>query len=57
MLFRSPFGEAGRIVSPFAYWLVRWPQRQQRPVLAAFEDWLLAQADETRAAVRAVTPG
>ncbi len=53
----EPFGEAGRVVSPFAYWLVRWPQRQQRPVLAAFEDWLLAQADATRAAVRAVTPG
>ena len=29
------------------YWLVRWPQRQQRPVLAAFEDWLLAQAGVT----------
>ena len=52
----EPFGEAGRVVSPFAYWLVRWPQRQQRPVLAAFEDWLLAQADGTRAAVRAITP-
>ena len=52
----EPFGAAGRIVSPFAYWLVRWPQRQQRPVLAAFEDWLLAQADATRAAVRALAP-
>ena len=38
----EPFGPAGRIVSPFAYWLVRWPQRQQRAVLTAFEDWLLS---------------
>jgi LysR family transcriptional regulator, glycine cleavage system transcriptional activator len=52
----EPFGAAGRISSPFAYWLVRWPQRQQRPVLAAFEDWLLDQAEQTRAAVRALTP-
>ena len=53
----EPLGAAGRIVSPFAYWLVRWPQRQQRAVLNAFEDWLLSQAEETRAAVLAVTPG
>jgi len=52
----EPFGVAGRVVSPFAYWLVRWPQRQQRPVLTAFEEWLLAQAEETRAAVLALTP-
>ena len=52
----EPFGAAGRIASPFAYWLVRWPQRQQRAVLTAFEDWLLVQAEETRAAVLAVTP-
>lgn len=52
----EPFGVTGRVVSPFAYWLVRWPQRQQRPVLAAFEEWLLAQADETRQALLALTP-
>ena len=52
----EPFGVAGRVVSPFAYWLVRWPQRQQRPVLSAFEDWVLAQAEQTRAAVLALTP-
>ena len=51
----EPFGAAGRISSPFAYWLVRWPQRQQRPVLAAFEDWVLAQAEATRKAVNALT--
>ncbi len=52
----EPFGAEGRIVSPFAYWLVRWPQRQERPLLSAFEDWLLTQAEETRSAVRALTP-
>ncbi len=52
----EPFGASARVVSPFAYWLVRWPQRQQRPVLTAFEDWLLAQAEATRAAVLAITP-
>jgi len=52
----EPFGAAGRIASPFAYWLVRWPQRQQRPVLAAFEDWLLDQAERTRAAMHALSP-
>lgn len=44
----EPFGEAGRVASPFAYWLVRWPARRERPALAAFEDWLLAQADAAR---------
>lgn len=53
----EPFGEAGRIQSPFSYWLVRWPQRQQRPALQQFEDWLLEQAAATRAAVRAVQQG
>ena len=28
----------------------------ERPLLAAFEDWLLAQAEETRSAVLALTP-
>jgi len=50
----EPFGEAGRIRSPFAYWLVRWPGRQQRHVLDQFESWLLEQAAATRAAVQAV---
>lgn len=44
----EPFGPAGRIASPFGYWLVRWPQRAPRPEVAAFEAWLLAQAAQTR---------
>jgi LysR family glycine cleavage system transcriptional activator len=44
----EPFGRAGRVASPFSYWLVRWPARRERPALAAFEDWLLEQAAQTR---------
>ncbi|MFO1271815.1 MAG: LysR substrate-binding domain-containing protein [Rubrivivax sp.] len=47
----EPFGAAGRVSSPFAYWLVRWPARRERPELAAFEQWLLQQAQETQRAV------
>lgn len=50
----EPFGVAGRIQSPFAYWLVRWPNRQERPDLQAFETWLLAQAASTRTALGAL---
>ncbi len=49
----EPFGAAGRVHSPFAYWLVRWPGRRERPVLAAFESWLLAEAAQTRQALGA----
>jgi LysR family glycine cleavage system transcriptional activator len=45
----EPFGLPGRITSPFGYWLVRWPARRDRPELQAFENWLLAQAAQTRA--------
>ena len=44
----EPLGAAGRLRSPYAYWLVRWPARRERPALAAFEDWLLEQAAQTR---------
>jgi LysR family glycine cleavage system transcriptional activator len=44
----EPFGSAGRVESPFSYWLVRWPARRERPALAAFEGWLLEQAALTR---------
>jgi LysR family glycine cleavage system transcriptional activator len=48
----EPFGPAGRLSSPFSYWLVRWPARRERPALAAFEDWVLREAADTRRAVR-----
>jgi len=44
----EPFGAAGRLASPYAYWLVRWPARRERPLLAAFESWLLAEAAATQ---------
>jgi LysR family transcriptional regulator, glycine cleavage system transcriptional activator len=47
----EPFGAAGRVRSPYAYWLVRWQGRRERPELAAFESWLLEQAQRTRHAV------
>jgi LysR family transcriptional regulator, glycine cleavage system transcriptional activator len=47
----EPLGMAGRLESPYAYWLVRWPAREERPGLQAFEDWLLRQAEATRDAV------
>ena len=50
----EPFGPAGRVDSPFAYWLVRWPGRAQRPEVTAFEAWVLAEAARTRAAMEAV---
>ncbi len=52
----EPFGAAGRVSSPFTYWLVRWPARRERPELAAFEAWLLEQAAETRRAVDDQSP-
>ena len=49
----EPFGPEGRIESPFGYWLLRWPGRQPSPELQAFEDWVQAQAAQTRAAMAA----
>jgi len=51
----EPFGAGGRITSPYAYWLVRWPARRERPELAAFEAWLLAQAAATRELLKSQT--
>ncbi|MBK9134943.1 MAG: LysR family transcriptional regulator [Betaproteobacteria bacterium] len=55
----EPFGDAGRITSPFAYWLVRWPARRERAPLAAFEHWLLEAAEQTRRELGAIaaSPG
>jgi LysR family glycine cleavage system transcriptional activator len=44
----EPFGPAGRVASPYAYWLLRWPARRDRPEVAAFESWLLAEARATQ---------
>ena len=47
----EPFGAAGRTRSPFAYWLVRWAGRRERPELLAFETWLLGEARATQAVI------
>jgi LysR family transcriptional regulator, glycine cleavage system transcriptional activator len=47
----EPFGPKYRIHPPYAYWLLRAPARQTRPVLAVFENWLLSEAAATRAAL------
>ena len=49
----EPFGASGRVISPYGYWLVRFPSRRERPALAAFESWLLEQARRTRDALAA----
>lgn len=47
----EPFGRAGRVTSPFGYWLLRWPGRPQAAHLQAFEAWVLDQAARTREAM------
>lgn len=46
----EPFGVAGRIDSPWAYWLALFPQARHRAELNAFVEWLRGQAAGTRAA-------
>ena len=49
----EPFGPEGRITSPFGYRLLRWPRGRISPECLAFEQWVLAQAAVTRAAIAA----
>jgi LysR family transcriptional regulator, glycine cleavage system transcriptional activator len=50
----EPFGKAGRVSSPYAYWLVHWPGRRERAPVAAFEQWLRTQGEDTRARMAAL---
>jgi LysR family glycine cleavage system transcriptional activator len=52
----EPFGVEGREPSRVAYWLVASSAAQARPEVAEFARWLLAQAEETRAAMAARRP-
>lgn len=52
----EPFGPAARVTSPFAYWLVPWRSRRERPELSAFETWLLKQAAGSRATLHDAAP-
>jgi LysR family glycine cleavage system transcriptional activator len=52
----EPFGEAGRIVSPFSYWMLIGPGSRARPEVMQFSAWVEAQAKATREAVGAAPP-
>jgi LysR family glycine cleavage system transcriptional activator len=48
----EPFGAAGRMTSPYAYWLLRGPaENAARPEVETFAAWVLAQAALTRTAI------
>ncbi len=49
----EPFGDTGRIVSPFSYWMLVAPDSRARPEVAQFTAWVEAQAKATREAVGA----
>jgi LysR family glycine cleavage system transcriptional activator len=51
----EPFGEAGRITSPFSYWMLIARGSLARPEVAQFSAWVEAEAAATRAAVGAVS--
>jgi len=47
----EPFGAAGRIGSPFSYWMVAAPASRMRPEVVEFCAWVEAEAAATRTAV------
>jgi LysR family transcriptional regulator, glycine cleavage system transcriptional activator len=47
----EPFGPAGRMTSPAAYWLLMGKGREVRPEVERFCHWVLTQAADTRQAV------
>ena len=47
----EPFGPAGRIASPYMYWLVGAPASRARPEVKQFCDWVLDHAALTREAI------
>jgi LysR family transcriptional regulator, glycine cleavage system transcriptional activator len=44
----EPFGLAGRMDSPFAYWLLHSSHGRSRPEVQQFSEWVLAQAAQSR---------
>ena len=52
----EPFGEPGRIVSPFSYWMLVATGSRARPEVAQFTAWVEAEAKATREAVGAAPP-
>jgi LysR family glycine cleavage system transcriptional activator len=49
----EPFGESGRIVSPFSYWMLVGSGSRLRAEVARFAAWVEAEAQATREAVGA----
>jgi LysR family glycine cleavage system transcriptional activator len=47
----EPFGLAGRVDSPYMYWLVSAPASRARPEVKQFCDWVLDHAALTREAI------
>lgn len=52
----EPFGPAGRMSSPIAYWLLLSRHSRNRPEVALFNDWLLAQAAQSRVDIGETLP-
>jgi LysR family glycine cleavage system transcriptional activator len=52
----EPFGGAGRIESPFSYWMLVGTASRARPEVAEFASWVASEAAATRAAVRVAPP-
>ena len=44
----EPFGKAGRLGSPFSYWMMLGPNAARRPEVQQFADWVREQAAITR---------
>jgi LysR family transcriptional regulator, glycine cleavage system transcriptional activator len=49
----EPFGVAGRIVSPFSYWMLVGTASRSRPEVAQFTAWVEAEAKATRESIGA----
>ena len=47
----EPFGAAGRVTAPYAYWLIPLPGAHLRPELRAFIAWVRSEAAITRSAL------
>ena len=47
----EPFGDKGRMDSPYLYWLIMSPVGKARPEVVQFCDWVLEQARITRQAI------
>jgi len=47
----EPFGDGGRMDSPYLYWLIVSPIGKARPEVVQFCDWVLEQARITRQAI------